>query len=92
MEGAQSACQADGSVNMHLTVSGSHRKAFEKKLAEAVPAIEQRMGVKINVSMSEQLPSTDTVAVNEDNTLFREDGRLVFRPGGMARLSAISMP
>ncbi len=86
MEGAQSACQADGSVNMHLTVSGSHRKAFEKKLAEAVPAIEQRMGVKINVSMSEQLPSTDTVAVNEDNTLFREDGRLVFRPGGHGAL------
>ncbi len=86
MEGAQSARQADGTVNMHLTVSGSHRKAFEKKLAEAVPAIEKRMGVKINVEMSEQLPSTDTVAVNEDNTLFREDGRLVFRPGGHGAL------
>ena len=86
MEGAQSARQADGTVNMHLTVSGSHRKAFEKKLAEAVPPIEKRMGVKINVEMSEQLPSTDTVAVNEDNTLFREDGRLVFRPGGHGAL------
>ncbi|MDE7141584.1 MAG: DUF4301 family protein, partial [Muribaculaceae bacterium] len=44
VEGAQSARQADGAVNMHLTVSGSHRSGFEKKLAEAVPAIEKRMG------------------------------------------------
>lgn len=86
VEGAQSARQADGSVNMHLTVSPSHREAFARKLAEAVPAIEARMGVKIFVSMSEQKASTDTVAVNEDNSLFREDGRLVFRPGGHGAL------
>lgn len=87
MEGAQSARQSDGTVNMHLTVSGSHRAAFEKKLAEAAPAIEKKMGVKINVSMSEQKASTDTVAVNEDNTLFRdEEGRMVFRPGGHGAL------
>lgn len=86
VEGAQSARQADGSVNLHLTVSPAHREAFAKKLSEAVPAIEQRMGVKINVTMSEQKASTDTVAVNEDNTLFRENGELVFRPGGHGAL------
>lgn len=86
VEGAQSARQADGSVNMHLTVSPAHREAFARKLAEAVPAIEKRMDVKINVSMSEQKASTDTVAVNEDNTLFRENGRMVFRPGGHGAL------
>lgn len=86
MEGAQSARQADGTVNMHLTVSGSHRDAFEKKLAEVKPAIEKKMGVKINVGMSEQKASTDTVAVNEDNTLFRENGEMVFRPGGHGSL------
>lgn len=86
VEGAQSARQANGTVNLHLTVSPSHRAAFEAKLKEAVPAIESRMGVKINVSMSEQKASTDTVAVNEDNTLFREDGQIVFRPGGHGAL------
>lgn len=86
MEGAQSARQADGVVNMHLTVSGSHREAFEKKLAQVKPGIEAKMGVKINVDMSEQKASTDTVAVNEDNTLFRENGELVFRPGGHGSL------
>lgn len=86
MEGAQSARMADGTVKLHLTVSPNHREAFTAKLSEAVPAIEDRMGVKINVTMSEQKPSTDTVAVNEDNTLFREDGKLVFRPGGHGAL------
>lgn len=87
MEGAQSARQADGTVNLHLTVSGSHRDAFSAKIAEAIPAIEQKMGVKFNVSMSEQMPSTDTVAVNEDNSLFRDNnGELVFRPGGHGAL------
>jgi hypothetical protein len=86
MEGAQSARQADGTVNMHLTVSGSHREAFTHKLEAVIPAIEQRMGVKINVGMSEQKASTDTVAVNEDNTLFRYNDELVFRPGGHGAL------
>ena len=86
MEGAQSARQADGTVNMHLTVSPSHRDAFSRKLQQAIPAIEERMNVRINVTMSEQKPSTDTVAVNGDNTLFRENGSLVFRPGGHGAL------
>lgn len=86
MEGAQSARQADGTVNMHLTVSGSHRDAFTHKLSEVKPRIEEAMGVKINVGMSEQKASTDTVAVNEDNTLFRENDNLVFRPGGHGAL------
>jgi hypothetical protein len=71
---------------MHLTVSGSHREAFTRKLEAVIPAIEQRMGVKINVGMSEQKASTDTVAVNEDNTLFRYNDELVFRPGGHGAL------
>lgn len=86
MEGAQSARMADGSVKMHLTASPAHHEAILNKLSATVPSIEEKMGVKINVTMSEQHPSTDTVAVNEDNTLFRENGQVVFRPGGHGAL------
>ncbi len=86
VEGAQTAAQKDGKVNLHFTVSTNHRKLFEKKLAEAVPGCESELGVKFNISFSEQKPSTDTVAVNPDNTLFRENGNLVFRPGGHGAL------
>lgn len=85
-EGAQTAANSKGVVNLHFTVSANHRKLFEEKLAEVIPATEQRTGVKFNVSMSEQLPSTDTIAVNPDNTPFLEDGKLLFRPGGHGAL------
>lgn len=87
VEGAQSARQADGTVNLHLTVSPDHHKAFESKLHVAVPTIEKKLNVKINVGISEQRPSTDTIAANEDNTPFRDDnGNMVFRPGGHGAL------
>ena len=46
----------------------------------------KRYGVKYDISMSEQKPSTDTIAVNMDNTPFRENGKLLFRPGGHGAL------
>ena len=88
VEGAQSATGADGVVHLHFTVSGNHRQLFADKLAAKVPALEEKMGVKFDISMSEQKASTDTVAVNPDNTLFRENGNLVFRPGGHGALIA----
>ena len=86
VEGAQSATDASGHVKLHFTVSGNHRTLFEKKLSEAAPTIENRLGVKYDITMSEQKASTDTVAVNPDNTLFRDNGQLVFRPGGHGAL------
>ena len=88
VEGAQSATGADGVVHLHFTVSGNHCQLFADKLAAKVPALEEKMGVKFDISMSEQKSSTDTVAVNPDNTLFRENGSLVFRPGGHGALIA----
>ncbi len=85
-EGAQTAANSKGIVNLHFTVSANHRKLFEEKLAEVIPATEARTGVKFNVSLSEQKPSTDTIAVNPDNTPFLEDGKLLFRPGGHGAL------
>ncbi len=85
VEGAQSA-SVNGNVSLHFTVSADHRKLFEAKLSEVIPTLEQRLGVKYHVSLSEQKPSTDTVAVNLDNTPFRENGKLIFRPGGHGAL------
>lgn len=86
VEGAQTA-STNGQVNLHFTVSTAHRDLFEKKIAEVQPGFEKKFGVKYNISMSEQKPSTDTVAATIDNELFRdENGNLVFRPGGHGAL------
>lgn len=86
VEGAQTAANSEGIVNLHFTVSANHRRLFEEKLNEVIPAISKERGVKFNVSLSEQKPSTDTIAANPDNTPFMEDGHLLFRPGGHGAL------
>lgn len=85
-EGAQTAATG-GKVTLHFTVSADHRKLFEEKIAAVLPDMEARYGVKYHISLSEQKPSTDTLAANLDNTPFRDaDGNLVFRPGGHGAL------
>ncbi len=76
-----------GKANVHFTVSHEHVGLFKAKVAEKKDKYEAKFGVAYNISFSEQKPSTDTVAVNLDNTLFRnEDGLLLFRPGGHGAL------
>ena len=86
-EGAQYAANSKREVNIHFTVSPEHRKEFEKVLKAKIPAMEMVWGVKYNVTMSEQKQSTDTIAVNLDNTPYRDkDGNLFFRPAGHGAL------
>lgn len=43
-------------------------------------------GVKYHVSFSEQKPSTDTIAVDENNQPFMDGDKILFRPGGHGAL------
>ena len=86
VEGAQYAA-ANGTVHIHFTVSPEHLAGFRALLARAVPEYSARYGVKYDITMSNQSTSTDTIAVNPDNTPFRtDDGRLLFRPAGHGAL------
>ena len=86
VEGAAYA-STDGVARIHFTVSPEHRVGFESLLAEKVPLYEKRFGIRYEISFSVQKPSTDTIAVNPDNTPFRqEDGSLLFRPAGHGAL------
>ncbi|QRR02879.1 DUF4301 family protein [Dyadobacter sandarakinus] len=86
VEGARYA-NAGGNVQIHFTVSPEHRDKFEKLVVEVLPAYQTKFGVKYMVSFSEQKSATDTIAVNPDNTPFREkDGSLLFRPAGHGAL------
>jgi len=86
VEGAMYAANINKEVNIHFTVSNEHRSLFEKHLKDTIPAYEQKLQTKFSIGFSEQKPSTDTVAVNDSNEPFRENGELVFRPGGHGAL------
>ena len=86
VEGALYAA-SKGQANVHFTVSHEHLPFFKQRVADKQHGYEEKFGVKYDISFSEQKPSTDTVAVNPDNTLFRnEDGSMLFRPGGHGAL------
>lgn len=85
-EGALYAAGKSGKVNVHFTVSTEHRELFKALVAEKADAFAQRYGVEYNISFSEQKPNTDTLAADMDNQPFRDDDKLVFRPGGHGAL------
>ncbi len=86
VEGAMYASNTSNQVNIHFTVSTEHRLLFEKHVAESVAEYENMLGKKFNITFSEQKPATDTIAADENNQPFRENGKLLFRPGGHGAL------
>lgn len=88
-EGAQTAADASGTVRIHFTVSHDHMPLFQERLKQVLLPSAERTGATFEVGLSEQKPSTDTVAANPDGTPFRNpDGSLLFRPGGHGALIA----
>lgn len=86
-EGVQYANDKDKNIEIHFTVSPEHRSLFENLVESSKRKFESEHGVHFIVTMSEQKSSTDTIAVNMDNTPFRDkNGKLLFRPAGHGAL------
>ncbi|MDC7220239.1 MAG: DUF4301 family protein [Spirochaetales bacterium] len=80
-------CAANGEVNIHFTVSPQHQELFSKKQEEIVPLLEEKYGVKYNLTYSFQEEGTNTPALDGEGNLFRkDDGSLLMRPGGHGSL------
>lgn len=87
VEGAQYGMGKDNTVRLHFTVSPEHQDRFKQHVKEITPALEDKYGAKFEVSFSQQKKSTDTIAVNMDNTPFLEEsGEILFRPAGHGAL------
>lgn len=87
VEGVQYALGKGNTVKIHFTVSPEHEGKFKAEIGAVLPAIKASTGVQFDVSYSQQKKSTDTIAVNMDNSPFAEDdGSLLFRPAGHGAL------
>lgn len=87
VEGQEYMRNADGSVNLTVTISPEHRELFENALAEIKGKYEKRYGVKYNVTFTYQSKETDTIAVTPDNEPFLcDDGTVLRRPAGHGAL------
>lgn len=86
VEGALYASNKNGKVNVHFTVSPEHRALFQALVDAKASLYAKKYGVEYNISFSEQKASTDTIAADMDNKPFRDNGQLLFRPGGHGAL------
>jgi len=77
----------ENKVNIHLTISPEHEKIIIEHFEEVKEKYEKELNVKFNLSFSFQKELTDTIAVNLDNTPFRDKkNKLFFRPSGHGAL------
>lgn len=86
VEGTMYAKDSKNNVNVHFTISPHHKELFEKLVNEVKADLEKQLDAHFSVSFSIQKPSTDTIAVDLDNNPFRDEGALLFRPGGHGAL------
>lgn len=78
--------QSNKTVKIHFTVSPEHLSMFEKA-AEAKGEFEEKNNCKIEITFSTQKPFTDTIAVDQNNEIFRnDDSSALFRPSGHGAL------
>jgi len=78
---------SNGKSNLHFTVSKEHQSDFQKIIKKTLERVETETKNSVDISYSYQKKSTDTIAVEETNAVFRNNkGDLVFRPGGHGAL------
>lgn len=85
-EGALYAKNSKGNVNIHFTVSPEHETLFRNLLDRKKNFYENSYSVHYNVDFSTQKSNTDTIAADTNNEPFRDNGELLFRPGGHGAL------
>jgi hypothetical protein len=79
----------DDVCHLHFTISPEHKKKVAEKIKAVRSRYENLFGIKYKISSSVQSPSTNMLAVDENNLPLRDmTDRLVFRPGGHGSLLA----
>jgi hypothetical protein len=87
LDATQVVADADAGCRLHFTVSPEHRPRFEARIADVGPIFESRLEVRLDVELSDQRPTTDTIAATLEGEAFRNpDGSLLLRPAGHGAL------
>jgi len=74
-------------ARLHFTISPEHKNKFMELFSKVQPYYESKLNATFEISFSVQEPSTDVIAVDENNQPFRNsDQSLMFRPGGHGAL------
>lgn len=75
-----------GKASLHFTVSKDHHLQFVAHFETIKNIVESKTETQFEIDYSFQDPKTDTISVRIDNTPFRVEGKLLFRPSGHGAL------
>ena len=78
---------SEKAMNIHFTIPPKSTEVFEESLSSSIEEISKTDAIQTHVSYSNQKRSTESVAVNMDNSLYRNQfGNLFFRAAGHGAL------
>jgi hypothetical protein len=87
VEATHTVPDGNGHCRLHFTVAPEIEEAVVKHGRQAAITYGEQLEVHYELSFSLQSPATNTLAVDLDNRPFRrDDGSLLFRPGGHGAL------
>ncbi len=79
--------ESNKNAHLHFTISEEHQPEFEKIIEIEKPKYEAKFDIKIKVDFSYQNKKSDTLAVDTNNNLHRdENNKLRFRQAGHGAL------
>ena len=72
---------------IHFTISEEHESKIRDLIFRIKSYYEKQFGLKYEIAVTTQHPSTDTIAVDMENKPFRDkNGKIIFWPGGHGAL------
>ncbi len=87
VEGANYSKDEKRNVKIHFTVSSEFKEEIISFIESVLEYYEDLLDVRYSIDYSEQMPKTDTIAVNDKNEPFLiENDELLFRPSGHGAL------
>lgn len=86
VEGSIYTKSGNNNTNIHFTVSPEHLPLFKDLINKTKTLYEKEFNTTYNIEFSEQKQETDTIAVDLNNSPFRENEKILFRPGGHGAL------
>ena len=75
-----------GLAKVHFTISKDHESLIRALVEACVEDLKSIFNISVEIKYSYQMSKTDTVAIDEQGSLVRVDGKILFRPAGHGAL------
>jgi hypothetical protein len=76
----------NGLAKVHFTISKDHAYIIQALVEGCIDNLKSIFNISVEIEYSNQMSTTDTVALDEKGSLMRVDGEISFRPAGHGAL------